>query len=116
MHKKIGASIVAIIGYLLSPLSWWNDLLINLPLAYGFAYLCSLLNKNIFLPSMIAGYWLTNIIGFILMHYGSKKLLSKNQAKKYSKNDFYKDLLVSLAYTLLVFILFKIGWLKLPTN
>jgi hypothetical protein len=115
MSNKISSGITVTIGYLLSPLSWWNDLLINMPIAYGFAYLCSLFNKHIFLPAMVAGYWLTNIAGFILMHYGGQKLLS-NKSKKYSKNDFYKDIMISLCYTLLVYIFFKIGWLKLPTN
>ncbi len=116
MQEKISGGIIVLIGYLLSPLSWWNDLIINLPLAYGFAYLCSLVNKNIFLPAMIAGYWATNIFGFVLLHHGSKKIIAKNKIEKYSKKDFYKDFSISLGYTLLVLLLAKIAWLKIPTN
>lgn len=116
MHNKISGSLLGLVGYLLSPLSWWNDLLINMPLAYGLAYLCSLINRSLFLPAMIIGYWLTNILGFVLMHHAAKKLFSQNKSHTYSLHDFYKDLIISLGYTALVLILFQIGWLKLPDN
>lgn len=35
----IKRSLSATVGYLLSPFSWWNDLYINFPIAYGMAYL-----------------------------------------------------------------------------
>jgi hypothetical protein len=50
------------LGYLLSPLCWWNDLVFNLPIAYGFGYLCRLISPDLLIPGAIAGYWLSNII------------------------------------------------------
>jgi hypothetical protein len=70
MNKKITGGFLATLGFLLSPLSWWNDVLLNLPLAYAFGFLFSLLSEKLFLPTMVVGYWLTNILGFILMHRG----------------------------------------------
>ncbi|PZU92219.1 MAG: hypothetical protein DCE90_18695, partial [Pseudanabaena sp.] len=34
--QKIKGGIFLVVGYVLSPLCWWNDLIINLPIAYGF--------------------------------------------------------------------------------
>ena len=31
--------ILAVIGWVLSPLTWWNDLLVTIPIAYGFSRL-----------------------------------------------------------------------------
>jgi hypothetical protein len=76
--RKIIGGFLAVLGFLLSPLSWWNDLVFNLPLAYGFGFLFSLLSEELFLPATVVGYWLTNIVGLILMHQGIKNLFSKN--------------------------------------
>lgn len=69
--KKLRGGFFLLIGYLLSPLSWWNDLFFNLPVAYGFGYLCSLFSPNLLIPCAIAGYWLSNIAGILLMQAGA---------------------------------------------
>ena len=52
--KRIAkGGILAIIGWILSPLTWWNDPLVNIPIAYGFGYLFSLISESLFLPFMI---------------------------------------------------------------
>ena len=68
LAKKIKGGILATIGFILSPLSWWNDLFVNIPIAYVFGFLFGLISKSLFLPFMIIGYWITNILGVILMH------------------------------------------------
>ncbi len=105
---------LVVLGYILSPLSFWNDMLVNIPLSYGFAYLFSFLVKNIFLESMIIFYWLTNIAGMLLMHYGVKKVVSKNS--KLSKKELIINILISIGYTLIIVILIKLNILKLPFN
>ena len=35
LGRKIKGGVVAMIGFLLSPLSWWNDAFVNIPIAYG---------------------------------------------------------------------------------
>jgi len=68
--EKIKGSVLFIIGYMLSPLSWWNDIFVNIPLAYVFALPFGFISRNLFLPAMVVGYWITNIIGLALMHHG----------------------------------------------
>ena len=102
----------AIIGFLLSPLSWWNDLLVNIPLAYAFSWPFSLLSARLFLPTFVMGYWLTNVLGFMLLHHGLSGMLSKEQRSVWNVKH---DLLVSLGYTLLILLFGLLGWIKSPT-
>ncbi len=113
MKNKIKGGISATIGYILSPLSWWNDLLVNIPLAYAFAFPFGLISKNLFLPMMIFGYWITNVVGFMLMHHGVKDLISKEKSE-YTRKELVKDTVISIIYTLVVVMFVKIGWLKFP--
>ncbi len=113
MKRKLSGGILATIGYILSPLSWWNDLVINIPLAYGFGFLLGLISKKLFLPMMIVGYWITNIVGFMLMHYGVRDLISKEEGKN-TKKELKKDIIISMVYTIIVIVIVKMGWLKLP--
>jgi len=109
-RKAIG-SITAFVGYMLSPLSWWNDLFVNVPLALAFAWVISLFSKRAFMPSLVVGYWLTNVVGFILLHKGAQQILSK-QPKPYSRRDLAKDVAISLVYTVVIVILVQFGVLK----
>jgi len=111
--KTVKAGALATIGYLLSPLSWWNDVFINLPLAYAFAFLFGLLSRKLFLPVMVLGYWITNIAGLVLLHRGLKDLVTKEKIR-YTKKSLVKDLIISIIYTAVVVILVKLGWLKFP--
>jgi len=109
--RRVGGGIVAFIGYMLSPLSWWNDLFVNVPLALAFAWLIALFCKPAFKASFVLGYWLTNLFGFILLHKGTQTLLTE-KTRKYSRRDLTRDLIVSLLYTALIVVLIKIGILK----
>jgi hypothetical protein len=110
MRQKIRGGILSFIGYLLSPLSWWNDMFINLPLAYAFAYPFGLISRKLFLPAIVFGYWLTNICGLLILHRGVKDLIAGDKDKRST----IKDIIISLVYTLAVIILVKLGWLKFP--
>ncbi|MEO0021439.1 MAG: hypothetical protein ABIK48_04625 [candidate division WOR-3 bacterium] len=69
IQRRLGGQmLMLIIGYFLSPLSWWNDFFINLPIAYLFAAGMSLLQRRLFAPAMVIGYWLTNLLGLYLIH------------------------------------------------
>jgi hypothetical protein len=100
------------IGFLLSPLSWWNDILINIPLAYVLAFPFGFISKNLFLPMIILFYWLTNILGLFLMHKGLKNMFKEED--KYSKKDLIKDIVFSILYTFIIFLLFYFGILRFP--
>src|SRR5256714_64132 len=109
--RKVTGSLLAVIGFMLSPLSWWNDLFINVPLALAFAWIISLFDKAAFEWSLIVGYWLTNIAGLILMHKGAQNLLTEKD-RGYSGRDLLRDVGISLLYTGLIVALIKFGVLK----
>ncbi|MCF7798518.1 hypothetical protein K9M74_01300 [Candidatus Woesearchaeota archaeon] len=103
---------VVIVGFALSPLSWWNDLFVNIPLAYVFSLPFSLISKKLFIPSFVVGYLLTNILGFYLMHRGFKKILNSPSGRK----EFRRDIIIAFLYTLLIIILGLTGVIKAPVD
>jgi len=109
--RKVQGSTLAFIGFLLSPLSWWNDLFINVPLAVGFAWLVSLAYAPAFVPAAVVGYWLTNVLGFVLMHLGARKLVDDDD-QPHSMKTLRRDVLISLVYTTLILLLIQCGVLK----
>jgi len=102
---------MAVAGFMLSPLSWWNDLFVNVPIAIAFAWVVSLFYRPAFDACVVLGYWLTNVLGFVLMHKGAQKML-KDSDRKYSWRDLARDVGVSLLYTALIVALIKFGVLK----
>ena len=110
-RQKIVGSILTVLGFMLSPLSWWNDLLINVPIAVGFAWVISLLHPPAFEASVIVGYWLTNVVGFLLMHKGVQKLMRAGD-KQFTRRDVIRDLGISLVYTAGILVLLKLGVLQ----
>ena len=89
-RRSLGAA-VSFIGFMLSPLSWWNDLFVNVPIALAFAWIISLFYKPAFDAALVFGYWLTNVLGFVLMHKGAQKVLTAAR-RKYSAG--YVDFLI----------------------
>jgi hypothetical protein len=96
---------------MLSPLSWWNDAFVNLPLAVGFGWLVSMVYHPAFEAAVIIGYWLTNVLGFFLMHKGVRALLAETDQPAL-RREIQKDLLISLAYTGLIVGLLKLKVLQ----
>ena len=109
--RRVTGGILAVVGFMLSPLSWWNDLFVNVPLALAFAWLVSLVYPPAFAVCLVVGYWLTNVLGFILMHKGAQTMLSE-KPKRYSRRDLLRDVGISLVYTGLIVALVKFGILK----
>ncbi len=98
-------------GYMLSPLSWWNDAFVNIPLALVFACAVSFFYKPAFNASFLVGYWITNVAGFVLMHKGGQRLLHESE-KRYDWRTLGKDVLISLLYTVLIVALIKLKVLE----
>jgi len=109
--RKATGGVLAFIGYMLSPLSWWNDAFVNIPLALAFAWVVALFYKPAFEASWVLGYWLTNIIGMVMMHKGAQKMLRKED-RKYSWRDSVRDVGISLLYTGVIVLLLKLGIVK----
>ena len=104
--RRVAGGFIGILGFLLSPLSWWNDLFVNIPIAVAFGWLASLVYKPAFNVAVVVGYWLTNVIGLVLMHKGATAVLS-GTSRRYSRNDLIKDIFVSLAYTAVIMLLIR---------
>ena len=99
--RKFSGGILATIGFLLSPLSWWNDAFVNIPLALVFAWLVSFFYKPAFAVSLIIGYWLTNVVGFVLMHKGARQMFRENH-RRIRAGNCLTDIIVSLIYTVVI--------------
>jgi len=109
--EKVAYGTIAFIGYILSPLSWWNDIFVNIPIAYAVAWLVSLFTPELFLIAFTTAYVMTNVIGFILMHFGIEGCI-KNTVK-FNKKTMVRYILVSIVYTLIVVALIYIGFMTL---
>jgi hypothetical protein len=111
--KRAGGGVLAIIGFLLSPISWWNDLLINIPLAYLFAGTVTWMQPEWFNVAFVVGYLLTNIVGLVLLQYGMKHAVRSAKPVDFKK-ELKSSLVWSVLYTLLIVILLLAGWIHPP--
>ncbi|GAB1538323.1 hypothetical protein NUACC21_09810 [Scytonema sp. NUACC21] len=112
--KKIRGGLFLVLGYLLSPLCWWNDLIFNLPIAYFFGYICSLFSPQLLLPCSIAGYWLSNVAGIILMQRGALDMFQNQPTEQNLKKELLTGLVTSTAYTILILALIQLKILDTP--
>ena len=112
MDRRLIDIILVTTGFILSPLSWWNDLVVNVPLAYLFSLPFSLINEHLFLPAFILGYWLTNLLGFLMLHRGGEGLIYRRRLSI----SVQRSLLVSVLYSVIMIIFVFVGWIALPTE
>ncbi len=106
--KRFRGGLLFVLGYLLSPLCWWNDLIFNLPVAYGFGYLCSLVSADWLLPGLIAGYWLSNVVGFVLMQFGAIDALNAESKPRNPQKELLMGVVSSTIYTLVILALVQL--------
>jgi hypothetical protein len=111
--NSVKGAILVGIGFMLSPLCWWNDLILNIPLAYGFGYLCSKFNQDLLFPGLIVGYWLTNVLGFLLMQFGTFDII-QDQGKRDSRKDLINGLLTSTVFTVAMLFLVQLNVINIP--
>lgn len=112
--KKARGSLLFVIGFLLSPLSWWNDLVFNLPIAYGIGYVLSRPNPSLLVPCTIAGYWISNVLGFVLMQAGVVDVFQNPDQERNPKKEILSGLATSTAYTLLIVLLLQFKIVDVP--
>lgn len=105
-RKGLGG-MAAVVGFLLSPLSWWNDLVVNVPLALTMAWAISYFYPPAFTSSFVGAYWLTNVIGLLLMHWGIGTAAFKS-AKPYTRKQLVRDLAIACFYTAIILLLVKL--------
>lgn len=97
------------IGWMLSPLTFWNDAFVNIPLSYGLACLLRRVIDVDFAGLVLVLYWLSNIIGLYMM-YASGRLILK------SRGEVVKQILALLGtcalYSAILIALAKFGILR----
>jgi len=103
-----------LLGYALSPLCWWNDLVFNLPIACGFGYLCSLISPSFLTPGILAGYWLSNVVGILLMQAGFLDVVQGQAEARDLKKEMLTGVLSSTLYTVLIVLLLHFKVLETP--
>ncbi len=106
-RRKVKGGILVLIGYILSPLSWWNDLFVNIPISYVAASIISYFYPDIFTAAFVAAYLTTNILGFVLMHVGAEEIVSSSG--KNGWKGLLKYVTVALVYTFLIVALAELG-------
>lgn len=112
--QRLRGGFLFILGYLLSPLSWWNDLFFNLPFAYGLGYLASRLSPSYFLPAAIAGYWLSNVAGILLMQLGVVDVFQGKATDRNLKKELLTGVVSSTVYTFIILGLIHFHILETP--
>ena len=55
------------LGWLLSPLTSWNDAFVNIPLAYILSIAAVKVFRTDFVITLLGAYWFTNILGIAMM-------------------------------------------------
>ena len=109
MLKKLGSGFLFGLGYLLSPLCWWNDLIFNLPIAYFFGWLGGRFSPQFFLPWAILGYWLSNLVGILLMQFVAVEFFQDGSKKDNLKKNLLTGLASATLYTIVILGLLKLN-------
>lgn len=60
-------------------------------------------------------YWLTNLAGLGLLHWGTGSVLGERESRP-SKIQLVIDLLIAITYTFLMVVLVKYNYLKPPLS
>jgi hypothetical protein len=117
-HESLGVRLRALVllavGWLLSPFCWWNDLVINLPLAWGLGRLLQIWNPSLFTPGLVIGYWISNVAGILLMQASALEVLRPAAAPRNSRRELLIGLVTSTAWTALIVLLVKLGIVPTP--
>lgn len=111
--KTIKNTVLIGLGYMLSPLSWWNDLFFNLPIAYLFGYAVGWAYPQAFIPAAIAGYWLSNIVGILMLQTGALEMVMGDQPRSLQR-ELWVGLGSATLYTLVIVGLIYWHVLELP--
>jgi len=103
LRKRIGWGVMAVVGYILSPLSWWNDAIVNIPIAFAAAKLLERVGVS-FVAGFYIAYTLTNIAGMVMLIVGGKGALGGYTSLK----DVVKAIMVAVAYSIAVYPLLNL--------
>jgi len=106
MRRGLFRGILFITGYILSPLTWWNDLFVNIPISYVIASIISkIIGEDYFPELMVSAYLFTNVLGFLLIHISISW-------GRISRRKLLIDIIIATGYTILVYALALLGYIK----
>ncbi len=113
-RNPIWAAVAVFVGWWLSPLSWWNDAFVNLPIAWLVASLLAGGSETALVIGVNVVYWATNVLGFLLMHWGGRDWLGRNKdgQKQSTRRALLTAALWSLLYSAIVTALILLGVIK----
>ena len=97
---RLGWGLVAVVGYILSPLSPWNDAFVNIPIAYA----VSRLLRPLGVPGPLGfylGYLASNLLGLLLLSAGAQGVKGARAGDRVSV---WRLLLGSLAYSVAAYL------------
>lgn len=101
--------LIFFVGWLLSPLTFWNDSFINIPLSYILANIFIRIFPVNFLSLLLAFYWLSNALGIFMMYASGKKIIEERKGLVRS----VLTILATIAiYSLVLITLERAGILK----
>ena len=101
--------ITFIFGWLLSPLTPWNDAILNIPIAYLLANFISRFMPNSFGFIFLACYWLTNLVGVIMILWSGHRLIKDRPLQVHSVKLIW---IWTFAFSLLILLFLWLGWIK----
>ncbi len=102
--RVAGFGALATLGYILSPLSWWNDAFVNIPLAIVIAKLLSLAGVD-FAVAFYTAYAATNVAGMVMLHVGVHGLARR---AKLGRRELAKSVAVAVAYSVAIYPLLRL--------
>lgn len=97
------------IGWLLSPLTFWNDAFVNIPIAYILASLAYRVGRFDFVRSVLIFYWLSNILGIAIMYFTGRGILAD---RKNLSQAIKITILTILIYSIILVLISNSGILK----
>jgi hypothetical protein len=97
------------VGWLLSPLTFWNDAFVNIPIAYICASLAYRMARLDFVKSMLVFYWLSNLLGILIIYFAGRRILAD---KKTRAHEITITILTILIYSAILILISNAGFLK----
>jgi len=98
--------LVFFIGWLLSPLTSWNDIFINIPLAYVSARIFLKFVRADLTITLVVFYWITNIVGLVMIAVSGASIIK-------NRKNFPREVIITLAamlaYSIVMVVLGRLG-------
>lgn len=107
--KALLYKVIFFIGWVLSPFTPWNDIFVNIPVAYFLGNIAVKFFPINFFTAVIVTYWLTNLLGIGIMIASGRNILNSGVS---GSKEFFKILLAITIYSGLLVLLNFTGILR----